>query len=445
MNIFESILEEFQHRRTPIRKLREIEEREPTVNEHKTIATSATGDFITDYVKYADVLEAPAEAHEAVAISLLAAVLNRRVYFMNGPIKLSLDLWVLLLSGSGGGRNTLVDLARPILEETNLSSLVRSVDWGSKVALQQDIAQNPVGLSLWAEFSVVLKKFNSQAFEGAKEWLTDRFDSWSIPDSLCYRITGKRSDTPPIVFSQAPRISLLATSSYDWFVGSLSEQDSTGGFVPRWIIVQLQEPTKLVPIPQKTDQTLIAPLAAQLHRASELEGEADLSLVLEMFKEWYGESKGRFLEQPNRALAVPFFQRLRSNILKLAIVFEVSLSGTLKVSPESMTRAIVAARKFEQTIFGLLPSGMSREGSEINKIAERVKAAGPEGLSQSDLTKAFQSMKAMDRYGRIKTLQEGSTIQQFFRTTPGRKAAIFVHQDFLDEHKRQFPDDVQIN
>ena len=91
-----------------------------------------SGDFISDYVRYADVLEAPPEAHEAVAIQLLASVLNRNVHIELGGLKIPLDLWVLLLSASGYGRNTIVGFARPVLEEAGLNDILRDTTWGSK-------------------------------------------------------------------------------------------------------------------------------------------------------------------------------------------------------------------------------------------------------------------------------------------------------------------------
>jgi hypothetical protein len=412
---------------------------EPIGNYQPCTGESLGPDFILDYVRYADVIEAPPAAHEAVAISLLAAVLNKKVYFKNGPMKLSLDLWVLLLSGSGLGRNTLVRLARPILEKAELIDLIRTDTWGSREAFFQNIADNPTGLFLWPEISSVLKKLNDKSFAGAKEWITNCFDEWTIPDAVRYRVTGKKSDTPSIVFDKAPRTNLLATSSYDWFIGSLEEQDSTGGFIPRWMIIQLEDPIKLVPIPQETDQTLVEPLAEQLRKASELEGEADLSCVKEMYKDWYKETNKRFIEQPNKALAMPFFNRMRTNVLKLAVIFEVSRSGNLIVSSGAMVRAIEFAFRAEQILFSLLPTGMNREGSEVEKIAARVNAAGADGLSRSALTRAFQSMKARDRNERIQTLIEAGIITSFLIKTTGRGLSVYVHKDRIKEYSEKHP------
>ena len=61
-------------------------------------------DFISNYADYADVLEAPKMAHDWVAIQLLASILNRNgVYIEHGSLRIPLDLWIVLFSGSGFG------------------------------------------------------------------------------------------------------------------------------------------------------------------------------------------------------------------------------------------------------------------------------------------------------------------------------------------------------
>jgi hypothetical protein len=398
-------------------------------------------DFISDYVKYADVIEVPPEAHEAVATQLLASVLNPNVYIQHGAVRVPLDLWLLLLSSSGFGRNTLVDLARPILNESVLEDVLRNVDWGSKEAFYQNIAQYPTGLYIWPELSFVLKKMSESRFAGMKEWITDRYDNCNCPPCVSYRQTGHQNNTPPIIFSQAPRLNLLATSSFDWFVNSLEQQDTTGGFVPRWFMVKLDKPTKLVPIPREADQSLIKPLAQKLRHASELSGQADLSQINAAYERWYAEAHHRFSMQPNAALAMVFFNRHRTHVLKLAVIYEVSRSLTLTISHEALNQAIETARRAEESIFKLLPTGMSREGAEMDKMAERVRLAGVPGILLSSLTKAFQHLRRKDREDRICTLLHSATVYKFTRKTDGRSATVLVHQDFLEEHRQQFPDD----
>jgi len=399
--------------------------------------------FISMYTKYADVIEAPTDAHEAVAIALIAAALNRNgVHVAFGHANVPLDLWVLLISGSGMGRNTLVRLADPVLKKAGLAGLVRSASWGSPQALQQDIAAHPSGLYVWEEMSVVLKKLGSNQFSGTKEWLTDRYDNYKVPEPLLYRKTGKKSDTPPIEFKTAPRLNLLATSSGDWLTASLAQEDTTGGFLPRWLILRLDGAEKVVPIPKAPDRQLEKKLAEQLAEIAKVKGTVRLSRKVErMYEEWYRATRQRFLDQPNSALALPFFNRLRVEVLKLAVIHEVAESGTLNVSPAAMERAFETAAKVEATVFELLPTGMNAEGAATAKIADRIKLAGLAGMTKTAFTDAFKSMEYRERARRIATLRDAATIAVFTRETGGRPPLIYVHKDFIEQHKAQFPND----
>src|ERR1017187_2345838 len=182
--------------------------------------TTATGigspAFISGYANYADVLEAPRVLHEIVGIQVVAAGVNRNgVPIPLGGVQHSLDLWALLLSGSGAGRNTTIDMVAPILEAAGMQDLESSVRWGSAAAFYQHFSENPSGLHFWGEMAERLRMMNDPQFSTVKEWLTDRYDNFKIPPSFRFRVTGKKADTPPIVFDSVPRINILATSSND--------------------------------------------------------------------------------------------------------------------------------------------------------------------------------------------------------------------------------------
>ncbi len=86
-------------------------------------ATSSTGtsgqpgDFITAYANYADVFEAPRKVHEWVGCQLVASAMNGKVFIPWGATTCTLDLWVLVLSESGQGRNTATDVALEVIEQ----------------------------------------------------------------------------------------------------------------------------------------------------------------------------------------------------------------------------------------------------------------------------------------------------------------------------------------
>jgi len=83
-------------------------------------------------------------------------------------------------------------------------------------------------------------KFNDPQHAGLKEWFTNLYDEWSLPDSIEYRKSGKKNDTPSITFTIAPRMNILTTSSQDWFTENLGDgTDIRGGFLAHFMPVVL--------------------------------------------------------------------------------------------------------------------------------------------------------------------------------------------------------------
>lgn len=402
-----------------------------------------SSDFISTYARYADVLEAPRQMHEHVAIQIIASILNRNgVTIPHGPLTYTLDLWTLILSVSGLGRSTLVSLARPVLNRAGLQDLILSTQWGSEQALYQGFVDRPSGLFIWGEMSEHLKRLNEPNFGSAKQWLTDRYDNLTVPESITYRHTGKKRDTPPIVFKCPPRSNITATSSDDWFFPNLATEDSAGGFLPRWILVRVDGPTKDVPTPPQPDPSLEHSLAEFLSQVNEISGKADLSCILNDYEDWYGATKRRFESQPNKALAIAYFNRHRVHVLKLAVIYEVSQSLSLRVSPEAWQRAVSEAAKLEHTIYSLLPTGMSKIGYGVARMEETIKCCGAEGILQSGLTSAFRHTDPRERDGQLKTLLEAGTVVAYRRPSEGgRPPRILVHKDYAAKHEAEYPDD----
>jgi hypothetical protein len=399
-------------------------------------------DFIETYGRYADVLETPRETHEWVARQIVASVLNQNgVTIPHGALKYSLDLWTLLLSGSGFGRSTLIGMSRPILDGAGVIEIERNSHWGSQQALYQEAADHPTGLWTWGEMSEKLRLLNQSQFSGAKEWITDRYDNFRTPDAVTYRRAGKVSDTPTISYSQAPRINILATSSEDWFFQNLAREDSTGGFIPRWILIPIKDAGKIIPTPLKTDSLLADQLGKRLRQIAALKGEANISGILDDYEPWYRATRQRFEAQPSLDLAMAYFNRHRVHVLKLAVIYEASFGNSLKVSKSSWNRAVETCSQLEQSIFSLLSTGMSATGHTLERMTEKVVHAGVEGLSRSDFTRAFQDMHQAMREDLLATLVESRKIIGFLRQTPGRPVTTLVHESVVDDYKKTHPKD----
>jgi hypothetical protein len=407
---------------------------------------SATRNFISDYADYADVIEAPRVAHEIVAEQVVAAILNKNGIRILLGNEVTLDTWQVLLSGSGLGRSTLVRMMHPILQGAGLSDLVQNIAWGSESAALQGFAESPSGLFLWGEMSEHMKKLNSPNFPGLKVWLTDRYDDPYPPSPVSYRVNKQsKRNTPPIHFDEAPRINILATSSEDWFFNSIAQSDSTGGLMPRWMINKLPHTDRCIPIPQRPDADKAVALIYQLKKINLIgtglmdTKEVDFSPVKSNYESWYRAARARFDAQPNPGLAGPYFNRHREHIKKLAAIYTAASSNDLTVTEAAWNAAVERARGLEVTIFKLLPTGMSEGGYERSKMLREIEASGDDGLTLSDLTRAFQSIESWKRRDYLATLISSEDVFAFVQKTTGRPSFVFVAKTHKAGYQRKHP------
>jgi hypothetical protein len=156
-----------------------------------------------------------------------------------------------------------------------------------------------------------------------------------------------------------------------------------------------------------------------------------MATIGERYEAWYGDAQRRFEEQPNKELARAYFNRHRIHLLKLAVIYEAAASQQLTVSEEAWSRAVRMGGELESTIFSLLATGMNAVGYGIKQYEEKIHAGGPDGITQSDLTRAFQGVPSWQRDDRIGTLVQSGAIRKTNRNTAGRTATIYVHRDFL--------------
>ncbi len=243
---------------------------------------------------------------------------------------------------------------------------------------------------------------------------------------------GGKNETPPIIFSKPPRTNILATSSDAWFIESLNEADSAGGFIPRWLILQMPDLGRCIPTPLRADGRLVDPLAARLKQIKDLKGSMDFSKVQSIYDAWYRETRKEFDQQPNQRLAMAFWNRHRAHFLKLAAVFNLSGYASLEVQPESMTRAMEFTEQIRRTLFDLLPTGMGREGAGVKQVENAILQRGADGMLQCEFTKAFQGWPSMMREQRLRTLVDGGTIIRYGRPTQGRQGNCPGSPELLD-------------
>jgi hypothetical protein len=398
-------------------------------------------DFISAYAEWIDVYEIPKRMHELVGLQMVASVLNRNgVEIQHGNNRYPLDLWVALLSGSGDGGSTITSVAKPLLKGAGLGNLICNDDWGSRQACWESFSTRKHSLFSWGELGIKLEVLNTAMFNGTKKWITDRYDNFDIPESVQYRTAANPADsTPEIAFTFAPRINIMATSSEAWFYQHLTEEDTTGGFIPRWLLIKVDAEDRDRATPKTADATFRKTvLEPALQRALQFKGDADISGILRFYeRDWYSQTKKRFLDPShNTLLAKPFFNRHRVHVIKLAVILEAAAQmmadssmpsdGVIRVGQLSWDRAVRLARELEENIFTLIGTGLSGLGYQLTKVEAFILEGGDKGVSLTDYTRRFQDQPKRTQW--LKDLYDGDRVVIYpEKSTGGRPPVRIVH------------------
>jgi hypothetical protein len=429
---------------SPAKKTKSVETSIQALSRDPNVVPSS--DLIKDYVAYADRWENPAVMHEFTIVVGIAALVNGKVWIKNLGTRLPLDFWVVLLSLSGTGRNTLLNEFRDLLAAAGLSELIHQEAWGSAAYIEEYFSENPRGLFVWPEMSQVLNQFKQRHFAGAQEWITNLYDEKVPPSSKHYRTAAKEEDqTPAIEFDKAPRTCFLATSSPAWFFKAVTKESVTGGFIPRWVPVISEEPDRSISSPREPNAELLPPLVEKLKIISELSGEMDFSSVRHIYDDWYKKAHKRFQSSANSSFAMPFWGRHRQHLLKLAAIYELATSGSLTVSPESMKRAIETAERLAQNIFQLIRSSFTDEGVESQNLEDYIRDGKCEGRSKSEVHGFLRGSEYPKAKSRLLMLLEAEIVFAFSRKTAGRPATYFVHAECVDDYKEAHTKDAPLH
>ena len=391
------------------------------------------GDFISEYTAWADVVELPREVHTAVAIQMIASLLNHNgVKIQHSNFMYPMDLWQLVITPSGGGRSEMIRGVKRLVKKADLHAMMQPSDWASYPAMVQHFAEIEHSLLFRSEFAEMLEFFDKN---GGKRWFTDRYDDTEPPDDRKYRVTGKEDkDNPWITFPHAPRINLIAASSDGWFFNDLKPGDSSGGFLTRWMIVRSGK-LGAVPTPKLYDTRVEERLLERLKHIAQIRGVVDISEILRAHDAWYIATLARW-ETTAPKLGRLYFSRHRGIVLKLATVYEVSRSGTLHVSLDSWSAAVRMSAMLEESLFELLvQTGMNNRGWEISEVEKFIQKNTP---SRRELGRAFRSMP--DLWKHVEALTKEHVVRVEYQPTSGRPKEVYIHCDAKQAPPTATPD-----
>lgn len=392
-------------------------------------STSAGKGWLELYLEYTEQSEAPEVFHTWVGMSIISAVLRRKLWINQGYHRLFPNLYVVLVSPPGKCRKTsAINAGAAILREVDgitiesnkltTSALIETLggsglqaatkmrkqdDDDAPAETDPDAALNGIpsasaghskivlyrectAVLISTEFSVMLGHEAHQT--GLIALLTDLYD---CPEEWIYKTRSRGKEILDNVY-----LSLLAASTPDWLGQTIPANAIGGGFTSRMIFVVQKERRQDNPRPRlgKRELALRKELAIRLNRINDLKGEVTLSADAEAYYDhWYRNERIPPVIDDRFA---GYFERKQDHLLKLAIIQSVAEDDSLVIRRHHLLKALDCFDLIEHA----MPEAFAGLGvattAYIPKLMDQIRAAGGE-LDYAELVRRnFQMVTIID-------------------------------------------------
>jgi hypothetical protein len=304
-------------------------------------------------------------------------------------------------------KNAITSLLFPVRVRDSFGGRVNLFQAGSvDIRFFERLSKQPQGLLIWSEFGGALQYFERSYMLGMKEFLTDLFD--------CRR-GYKRELRNNELTIESPCISILAASTPEWLRSRIREDDLRGGFFPRFLFVPSMEKDKRLAIPPEPNLMLENRMVLRLKRLKELTGRADFSKVKDAYEEWSLSHEDELGITENAELFGGFYARLSIYTLKFAILYQVSLDGSLQIGSEALLRAIELTTFLKRSLRDLFSHDLvftkdMRDKAKVLKLIQK-----QPGIPRSDLMNNAHLLKrqldpileTLHEEGKVETKPDG--------------------------------------
>lgn len=312
-------------------------------------------DWIDGYLQFTEETESARVFHKWVAVSMIAAVLRKKVRLSLGRINVYPNMYIVLVAEPGAARKSqAINYGIKFLEK--IPDINTTADSITREALLQDLEGSAIDEQLpdgstfrHSSISIISKEF--EAFLGQKAentkmlvLLTDLFDAQEIP--WRYRTKSSGNSTIPSVY-----VNLLGATTPESLASSLPPSAIGGGLTSRILFVWAARRNKKIPKPIITDELreLAEKLQSDLFRIAKIAGVYEFSPEADQFwHDWYMEyeeiSPTRICQDKSFD---GWYSRKQLFIQKMAQIRQASKGDGLEISLETLKEAIADIEEVE--------------------------------------------------------------------------------------------------
>jgi hypothetical protein len=347
-------------------------------------------DWISTYLSFSSYnTEPPALYREWTAVSVIAAVLQRKV-FLNWHSEIYPNMYICLVgppgcrkgTAMGPGYKLLVDKGiRMAAEATTRESLIRFLkeSGGMDVDPITGEAMLHASLTVFSQELTVFLGYNNQTLMSD---LTDWFD---CRERWVYRTKNSGEDDIIGVY-----VNLIGATTPELIHSALPLDAVGSGLTSRMIFVYEEKKGKKCAAPFMTDKdrAIRTRLSNDLGQLQLLRGEFKISPdFMDAWVEWYlGADETPPFEDVRFA---GYFERRPLHLLKLSMIMSASRSNDMRLTPIDLQRAIDLLGRTEKKMpMTFMGHGRNPSADTLTKIMTYC-GAKSEGVKLSELLRQF--------------------------------------------------------
>lgn len=343
-------------------------------------------DWIEGWMKYMSNSEAPLLYNKWVAISMIAAVLERKVWLVWDK-KIYANFFIILAGPPGGGKGSAMEPGRIMLDELSINiaadcstkeQLVRRLNAPSSNFEYDGQVYPYSAMTVFSEeFTVFLGYGNVELIQWLSNWYDCR-DPWE------YETKHQGKDLINGLW-----VNLIGATTPELLQESLPRESFGGGLNSRIIYVYAPGRGKMIIFPHKKlgQPKIWNKLNIDLQEIKLTVGEYKADKTYEkIWEEWYPKQRSHPLTQDNQMMH--YASRRPTHVHKLSMIMNASRGGKMILTNEDFKRAkkvlLETERHMKKTFAGV---GKSKFAATLHKASEFIRAKGE--VQYSELMKKY--------------------------------------------------------
>lgn len=326
---------------------------------HPLIACLPVDSWLRRWLAAWPMAECPVSFMLFTGLSMIGAVLGRKVYFDDDVHKLWPMLNLLLTGTSGVGKDTAAELGfklvRSLPPERQPAIITGTV---TPEKLHHDLEAQPHAVLFASELA---NFFSRQKYmEGMIPYTTELLNYKDVVE--------RRTLSGDLITIINPEVTILGCSTPEWLQEQLPDSATTGGFLSRFFIVFEEHRRQRVAVPRrahskKQHSELLELRKQALSEFAEIVLSPPTDLVLDFedyaaidhFSQWYG------LHQPVSGHLAPFAARAKEFLLRIAMLLALA-RGKSTIDLTDLQAAELyykySETRLQQVVVPFTPQGM---------------------------------------------------------------------------------------